>query len=186
MTDARFASVLAGEVRYLMSLRSPLAGGSPALPELPSGWPIETYPTYAGAQGAVNYLAEAGFPVENVTIVGKDPKLVERVTGRMTAKRAARGGATAGAYWGVFIGLVMLLFSPTTTTGLLLVPIGIAIGLGLGMLVGFLSFRSLGGERGFSSRSQLVADSYELVCEPHYADEARNLLAKHALKTGAL
>ncbi|HUM00074.1 MAG TPA: general stress protein, partial [Mycobacterium sp.] len=42
----------------------------PSLPTPPKGWPIGSYPTYAEAQRAVDYLADQQFPVQQVTIVG--------------------------------------------------------------------------------------------------------------------
>ena len=57
--------------------------------ELPDGVPIGSYPTYAKAQEAVDYLSDNQFPVENVTIIGTDLRLVEQVTGRLTRGRAA-------------------------------------------------------------------------------------------------
>ena len=56
-------------------------------PEIPRGIPIGTYPTYLKAQEAVDYLSDHEFPVENVTIVGTDLRLVERVTGGSPAAR---------------------------------------------------------------------------------------------------
>ena len=56
----------------------------PDLPTPPSGWPVGCYATYEEAQRAVDYLADQSFPVEDVTIVGVDLMLVERVLGRLT------------------------------------------------------------------------------------------------------
>ena len=56
--------------------------GTPSLPTPPSGWPIGSYSTYEEAQRAVDYLTEQDFPVQEVTIVGVDLMLVERVTGK--------------------------------------------------------------------------------------------------------
>lgn len=168
-----------------MSMQGQLATPQLSLPEPPSGWPIESYPTYAAAQRAVNYLAEEGFPIEHLTIVGHEPMLVERIAGRMTTGRAAKSGAIAGAYWGVFLGLLMALFGPAAAGGVTIVVSAI-LGATLGAILGLLSFRALGGQRGFVTRPHLVAASYELVVEPKHAEQARNLLAKYALKTGAL
>lgn len=59
--------------------------------------PVGDYPTHAAAQQAVDYLPYHGFPVQHVTIVGVDLRLVETVTGRLTTARAAASGAAAGA-----------------------------------------------------------------------------------------
>ena len=42
------------------------------MPTPPKGWPIGSYPTYAEAQRAVDYLSDQAFPVQQVTIVGVD------------------------------------------------------------------------------------------------------------------
>jgi len=54
------------------------------LPTLPEGWPIGSYATYKEAQRAVDHLADNEFPVEDVTIVGVEPMVVERVAARLT------------------------------------------------------------------------------------------------------
>ena len=57
--------------------------------------------------------ADAGFPVENVDIVGLDLRLVERVAGRLSKRgRAAMYGAGIGAWWGLFFGLLVGLLPP--------------------------------------------------------------------------
>src|SRR5580693_3945986 len=85
---------------------------APGLPTPPKGWPVGSYPTYAEAQRAVDYLSDLEFPVQHVTIVGVDLMQVERVTGRLTWAKVLGGGVISGAWLGLFIGLVLtLLFS---------------------------------------------------------------------------
>ncbi|MBY0443243.1 MAG: magnesium transporter, partial [Mycobacteriaceae bacterium] len=86
--------------------------GAPALPTPPKGWPVGSYPTYAEAQRAVDYLSERQFPVQQVTIVGVDLMQVERVTGRLNWPKVLGGGVLSGAWLGLFIGLVLGFFSP--------------------------------------------------------------------------
>jgi hypothetical protein len=43
------------------------------------------YKSYRDAERAVNYLADNGFPVERVAIVGRELELLQQVTGRLTA-----------------------------------------------------------------------------------------------------
>lgn len=83
---------------------SPMRG---ALPTPPRGWPIGSYPTYAEAQRAVDYLSDQQFPVQQVTIVGVDLMQVERVTGRLTWPKVLGGGVLSGAWLGLFIGLIL-------------------------------------------------------------------------------
>jgi hypothetical protein len=154
-----------------------------SLPEQPSGLPIGSYPTYAKAQEAVDYLADNKFPVENVTIVGTDLRLVERVTGRLTKSRVVRAGALTGAIWGLFIGAVVSLFG--SSEGSFVVPIVTAlIGAGFGALSGTMAYAATGGKRDFTSTSGVVATSYEVLCQAKFADDARNLLGRLALRDG--
>src|SRR6201986_5644463 len=83
---------------------------APGLPTPPKGWPVGSYPTYAEAQRAVDYLSEQEFPVQQVTIVGVDLMQVERVTGRLTWPKVLGGGVISGAWLGLFIGLGSALF----------------------------------------------------------------------------
>jgi hypothetical protein len=79
------------------SRRGPLG-----LPTPPKGWPVGSYPTYAEAQKAVDYLSDNQFPVQQVTIVGVDLMQVERVIGRLSWGKVIGGGILSGAWLGVF------------------------------------------------------------------------------------
>ncbi len=152
------------------------------LPQLPTGLPIGTYPTYAKAQEAVDYLSDNEFPVENVTIVGTDLRLVERVTGRLTRGKVIQAGAATGAMWGLFMGALLMLFGGGDVS--LLVPVFAAVvGAGVGALSGMLGYAATGGKRDFTSSTQVVATSYELLCQPQVAEDARNQLGRLALRT---
>jgi len=153
------------------------------MPELPTGLPIGTYPTYAKAQEAVDYLSDNHFAVENVTIVGSDLRLVERVTGRLTRGRVVGTVAGSGSLWGLFMGTLVMLFSGEDAT--LLAPlVGLVVGAVVGALTGLMGYAATGGKRDFTSNSGVVATSYELVCQPKVAEEARNLLGRLALRDG--
>jgi uncharacterized membrane protein len=153
------------------------------LPALPDGMPVGTFPTYAKAQEAVDYLSDNEFPVENVTIVGTGLRLVEQVTGRLTRGRVIQAAALTGALWGLFIGGVMLLFGGNNVS--ILVPIITAlIGAAFGALSGSMAYAATGGKRDFTSRSGVVATSYEVVCQARVAEDARNLLGRLALRNG--
>lgn len=153
------------------------------LPELPSGMPIGTYPTYAKAQEAVDYLSDHEFAVENVTIVGTDLRLVERVTGRLTRGKVVGAAALTGGLWGLFIGTVVMLFGGTEVS--LLLPLLTAlIGAVFGAASGWAAYAATGGKRDFTSTSGVVATSYQVLCKPAAADEARNLLGHLTLRDG--
>ena len=70
-----------------------------------------SYDSYEQAQAAVDYLSDEKFPVENVTIIGTDLRMIEKVTGRLTLGRAIAAGAAGGAWWGLFVGLLLGIFS---------------------------------------------------------------------------
>jgi uncharacterized membrane protein len=151
-----------------------------ATPEIASaargGQTVASYPTSPEAQEAVDRLADAGFPVENVDIVGSDLRLVEHVTGRLTSGRAAMYGAGIGAWWGLFFGLLVGLFT-TGPEWVGLVLGGLLIGAVFGALFGFFTQYATGGRRDFSSTSGLVASRYDVMVVDEHADRARHLLA---------
>ncbi|MCF4123489.1 hypothetical protein L1785_21205 [Antribacter sp. KLBMP9083] len=157
-----------------MSMSRP--GAVPKVPTLPAGDEVAAFPTYIEAQKAVDYLSDNKFPVENVTIVGTDLRMVERVTGRLTYGRVALAGALSGAWFGFFVGLLLTLFAGSTASGVLFV--GIALGAGFGLLFSVLSYAFTGGRRDFTSSSQIVATSYAILCAREQSDDARSLLAR--------
>jgi hypothetical protein len=53
---------------------------------------------YSQAQQVVDSLADRRFPVENVSIVGSDLRLVEQVISRLATARAAPAVAASGAW----------------------------------------------------------------------------------------
>lgn len=151
-----------------------------ALPTPPSGWPIGSYDTYEQAQRAVDYLADNNFPVHEVTIVGIEPMLVERVDARLTWRRVLGMGAVSGAWFGLFVGLLLSIFTPAA--GLLPLLLGLVIGVVFGLASSAVSYRATKGRRDFTSHSQLVARRYDVLCLPRNAELARQLLAELAAK----
>ncbi|MGC0363003.1 hypothetical protein ABH922_000987 [Rhodococcus sp. 27YEA15] len=149
-----------------------------ALPTPPSGWPIGSYPTYAEAQRAVDYLSDQQFPVQDVTIVGVNLMQVERVLGRLTWGKVIGGGVVSGAWLGVFFGLLLGLF---TTSFLAPLITGIVGGIIFGIISTTIPYAATRGQRDFASTMQLVAGRYDVLCEPKTAESARDLLAKLAL-----
>lgn len=159
------------------------SAGVPRLPTPPTGWPIGSYSTYEEAQRAVDFLADSQFPVQEVTIVGVDLMLVERVIARLTWGKVIGTGAASGAWFGLFVGVLLSLFN---TTGSALGPIlvGLVTGIVFGIVFATAGYASTRGSRDFSSASQLVAGRYDVLCEPRHAEQGRDLLAKLAMKPG--
>ncbi|MEN5074353.1 general stress protein [Isoptericola cucumis] len=148
----------------------------PRVPTLPRGDEVAAYDTYLEAQQAVDYLSDNKFPVEHVTIVGTDLRMVERVTGRLSYGRVALAGALSGAWFGFFVGLLLSLFGGTGSSSVLFV--GIALGAGFGLLFSVLSYAFTGGRRDFTSSSQIVASTYAILCATEQASEARSMLTQ--------
>ena len=157
-----------------MSMSRP--GVVPKVPTLPAGDEVAAYATYLEAQKAVDYLSDNKFPVENVTIVGTDLRMVERVTGRLTYGRVALAGALSGAWFGFFVGLLITLFAGEA--GFQVMFAGIALGAGFGLLFSVLSYAFTGGRRDFTSSSQIVAATYAILCVQDHAGDARALLIR--------
>ena len=146
--------------------------------DIPRGQVIATYDTYVEAQRAVDFLADEQFAVENVSIVGSDLKMVERVTGRLTRGRAAAAGAATGAWFGLFVGVLLSAFAKADSNGLLLVISALLYGAAFGAIFGFVSHALSGGKRDFTSRSKIVSSRYEIVVVWAHADAAREVLAR--------
>ena len=159
-------------------------GGHPALPNLPtppSGWPVGSFATYAEAQRAVDHLADGAFPVEDVTIVGVDLMLVERVLGRLTWGRALASGAASGVWMGLFVGALLAYFQGNA--GALIV--GLVAGVLFSVVFAAIGYAVQRGRRDFTSASQLVAGRYDVLCQPRNAERAKEMLAELDLGLGS-
>lgn len=152
------------------------------LPTPPTGMTVGTYDTYEQAQRAVDYLSDNKFPVEHVTIVGNGLRMVERVTGRLTQGKAAATGAAGGAWWGLFIGVMLSLFAEPNRDSLVLVLLTVIAGAIFGAIFGIIGYSLTGGRRDFTSKSSVVATSYDVLCKHTHAEEARSHLARLSLQ----
>ena len=139
------------------------------------GVSVASYPTYAQAQYAIDYLSDNQFPVDRTAIVGTDLSLVETVLGRLTTQKAALTGALSGGWFGLFIGLLFGLF--TRRNWFEVVFTGLVIGAVWGAIFGWLAHRATRGVRDFVSRSSLAAGSYDVLVQAGSADQARSMLA---------
>jgi len=146
--------------------------------DIPRGQVVGTYDTYVEAQRAVDFLSDEQFPVQHVSIVGSDLKMVENVLGRLTRGRAALAGAASGAWFGLFVGVLLSLFASKNTNGFGLVIAALLYGAVFGAIFGFVGHALSGGKRDFTSRSKIVASSYDVHCTWAEADKAREVLAR--------
>ncbi|WP_457156976.1 general stress protein [Modestobacter sp. SYSU DS0875] len=146
------------------------------------GVQVGSYDDYQQAQRAVDHLSDQKFPVENVTIIGSDLRLVEKVTGRLTWGRAIGAGAASGAWFGLFVGLLLGIFAPDGSSWIGSVLTGLLIGLVFGAVFAAVGYAATGGRRDFTSTSQTVAARYDVMCHPQFAEEARAELARLSLR----
>jgi hypothetical protein len=147
-----------------------------------NGVQVGSYDDYASAQRAVDFLSDEKFPVENVTIVGSDLRLVEKVLGRLTMGRAAAGGAASGAWFGLFVGLLLGIFAEDGSGWVGSLLTGLLIGLVFGAVAGAVGYSATRGQRDFTSTSQVVAGRYDVLCAPQVAEQARAELARLSLR----
>jgi hypothetical protein len=146
------------------------------------GVQVGSYDSYPQAQAAVDFLSDEKFPVENVTIIGSDLRMIEKVTGRLTWGRALAAGAAGGAWWGLFVGLLLGIFTTSGAGWVGSLLTGLLIGLVFGAVFGAIGYAMTGGRRDFTSTSKIVASRYDVMCNPARAEEARALLARFSLR----
>ena len=132
---------------------------------------LREFGSYEEAQQLVDRLSDAGFPVEQVRIVGTGLRSVEQVTGRLTKGRAAAGGALTGAGFGLLIGLLFAVFV-IGPFWLGVVLSSVIFGALWGAVIGFVAHWATRGRRDFSSVRGLEAESYAVQVASGYEDEA--------------
>ncbi|WP_227008040.1 general stress protein [Pseudarthrobacter sp. AB1] len=156
---------------------APKAGG-PSGPDdartVPTGDTVGSYTSYLDAQKAVDYLADQQFPVHMVSIVGNELKMVERVTGRLSYPRVALSGALSGMWFGLFVGVMLSFFAPSP--GYFSILASVLMGAAFFMLFGIVTYAMQRGKRDFTSTSQVVATTYDVVVSVEAAHDARRLL----------
>jgi hypothetical protein len=137
---------------------------------------VASFPDYASAQRAVDFLSDEKFPVERTAIVGTNLRLVENVLGRMTTGRSAMAGAASGAWFGLFIGFLFGIFSSSNWFAVLIAAV--LIGAVWGAIFGATAHAMTRGRRDFTSRSSLQASEYAVNVDAEFAEQARQLLVR--------
>jgi hypothetical protein len=136
---------------------------------------IETDSDYRDAERSVDWLADQGFPVERVAIVGTGLRYVEQIAGRLDTGRAAMLGAAQGAWVGLFLGLLFgVFFDGQAFLGVLLY--GLVAGTAFGTFWGAAFHYMQRGRRDFASVAGTRADQYEVQVDEAVAVEAERVL----------
>lgn len=142
---------------------------------LPRGELLGRYRSYEDAQKVVEHLASSeGFDIKNLSIVGNDLRTVEHIRTRLSYPRVALGGAAQGALFGAFIGLLIFTFSPDSTPTDIIMAV--LMGMAIWMIIGIVGYSVRKGRRDFASSSQLVATTFDVVCDFSVAAHARRLV----------
>lgn len=146
---------------------------------VPSGEVLATFEEYSLAEALVSTLVGGGVLATDVSIVGADVTLVERVTGRMGQGRVAVSSAISGSWLGVLAGLVFVVITPEDFVTPVLA--GLLIGAGGGMVVGILVFTfSKGRRKNFRSFQQVIAATYQVVVSANSHSKARAVMESAA------
>lgn len=141
---------------------------------------VGVYDTYQAAEKVVDYLADNGFPVNNLAIVGTDLRTVERVLARKTWRSVLIQGAIQGLSTALILFLLMWLFVPgANILGLLLAALVFSVI--ISMAFAAIAYQLSRGERDFTSVHQTVATRYEVLCEHKVAEQAQDLIARMPL-----
>ena len=136
---------------------------------------LGTFDRYEDAQKTVDTLSDKEFPVENCLIVGTELKQLERITGRLTWGRVLLGGALSGVWLGLFVGLIFALFA--AQGGVIQIVLStVVFGALFGLAWAAAGYAFTGGQRDFSSVSQIVPSKYEVLVEHKFAQQAREIL----------
>lgn len=134
---------------------------------------VGSWPSHGEAQRAVDSLADGGFPIEHLAIVGHGLRLVERITGRRGYREAGFSGVVSGGIIGAAVGFFFGLFSWTDPliSGVALATYGLLFGSLVGLVFGLVGHWASATRPDFSSSGStveveqytLVADSQELA-----------------------
>jgi len=159
-------------------MTSPVNDASARFPTIPRGEVIGRYENYLDAQKMVDYLADNDFPVSNVSIIGNDLKLVERVRSKLSYPRVAAQGASQGAVIGIFFGLLLMLFAEPGQGSLVSVVAAALLGAVLFMLMGVIGYALQRGQRDFASTRQVLPSTWDVVVDHTVAGQAKRLASQ--------
>ncbi|XDF34772.1 general stress protein [Paracidovorax avenae] len=95
---------------------------------------VAVYEAHPQAEEAIRKLAQAGFDMKTISILGKDYHTEENVVGYFNAGDRARFFGTLGAFWGGLAGMLFgsaLMFVPVVGHIVVLGPVAATIASGL-------------------------------------------------------
>lgn len=152
---------------------------------VPSGHALGEFSNYQEASTLVEKLIAGDFPAAKISIIGKDPVLVERVRSRLGYGRIALSGAITGLWLGVLVALLAGTGVTTNPAGQLdFVPQAFGavavVGAGIGMFINILRFALSKNKRGFLSSQMPIASRYQVLVPHEDAGQALKILSAPA------
>lgn len=144
---------------------------------------ISTYDSLLAAHHAVDVLADAGYDVRELAIVGHGLTTVERIAGKLSYGRVAISGAFSGIYFGAGISLVAVLAGFVQSGNMLNTLLAcMLIGVGIGVLLAVANHAMNRNRRSFTSFGGMRAARYDLKAPRGQIAAARQILAEHAVQ----
>lgn len=139
---------------------------------------VGSYEEYREAQRAIDRLSDVGFPVERVAVVGRDLRVLERVSGRVSPATAAWRSAACGLAVGALTGWMLSIFgiADARVAGAWLAVNGAVLGAVFGAVIGLIEHLLTRGRRDVMTVSEIRADRYDVVADADFADRAAHLL----------
>lgn len=151
-----------------------MLGGAPK----DHGATVAEYTSYEAAQKSVSTLIASDVPAQDIAIVGRGLRSVERVTGKLGYATAARSGAINGLLLGLLFAAIFVLGSPTAVIQLF---VGVMlVGIALGMLMSIISYSIIRRRRDYTSVTQVIADHYDVTVLSRSFTRAQGLLGPGA------
>ena len=139
---------------------------------------VASFQDYEEAQRAVDYLSDKKFPVEHLTIVGENFRLVERTRGRLiwwkSTVKGLLNGAITGLLFGGILGLLVSVDPFISVIGLAIW--GLCFGAFIGSMLGSIAYALTGESQDFISIGNMQAEQYNILSDIDMADEAQRLL----------
>jgi hypothetical protein len=152
---------------------------------------VAVYPDHAAAEEALRQLHEAGFPICDLSIIGRNYQTTEEPVGFISAGDYATAGAKTGASFGGLLGLLVgtaFLVIPGVGPVIVAGPIAASIlagiegaiaGTALGTLAGALVGWGVPKERALKYETQIEGGNFIVLVRgaPDIIAQARSLLA---------
>ena len=155
---------------------------SKAGPVIPIGHSLGEFASYQQASEVVEKLIAGDFSPSKISIIGKDPVLVERVRSRLGYGRIALSGAITGLWLGILIALLVGAGVEATPEGeLSYIPQDfgavVLVAAGLGMFINIMRFTFSKTKRGFLSTQMPIASRYQVLVPEADAPAALKILS---------